>query len=131
MDPKMMQQMQQQMMSNPAMMKQAADQMSNMSSEEMKQKLDQAASGGVPGMPAPKAPAPAQTVVEKLKASPMDVPADVIEVRGTPQTKPREKEGGAASATCRALSARARPGPSPRRAKLEPTSSRPGSPPPV
>ena len=98
MDPKMMQQMQQQMMSNPAMMKQATDQMSNMSSEDMKQKLDQAASGGVPGMPAPKAPAPAQTVVEKLKASPMDVPADVIEVRGAPRD-PRDRCASATAAS--------------------------------
>ena len=105
MDPKMMQNMQQQMMANPAMAKQAADQMANMSGTEMKQKLDQVqtATGGVP---VPKAPAPAQTVVEKLKASPMDVPADVIEVRGAP----RDPDDSCASATA------ARPAPNSSRA---------------
>jgi len=76
MDPSMMAQAQQ-MMSNPAMAKQAADAMSSMSPSEMKEKLDQSAQlmGNKPAAP----PAPAQTVVQKLKASPMSVPAEVIE----------------------------------------------------
>eukprot|EP00966_Prymnesium_polylepis_P091603 2120538-Prymnesium_polylepis.1 len=81
MDPSMMAQAQQ-MMSNPAMAKQAADAMSSMSPSEMKEKLDQSAQlmGNKPAAP----PAPAQTVVQKLKASPMSVPAEVIEVRAAP-----------------------------------------------
>jgi len=78
MDPNMVKQAQQ-MMSNPAMAKQAAAAMENMSGDEMRSKLDAVSSGSVPGLPQPKAPAPAQTVVEKLRASPMSVPEEVIE----------------------------------------------------
>ena len=71
----------QQMMSNPAMAKQAAAAMENMDPGDMRKKLDEASKGGmptgVPGVRAP-APAPAQSAAAKLKSSPMSVPDDLI-----------------------------------------------------
>ena len=74
MNPQMMQQAQQ-MMSNPAMAKQAAAAMEGMSSDDMKSKIDMAAKQ----MPAaaPAAP-PASSAVEKLKASLMSVADETI-----------------------------------------------------
>ena len=79
MDPKMMQQAQS-MMSNPAMAKQAAAAMEGMDATDMKAKLDMAAqTGALPaGMPAAKPPPAATSVAEKLKASPMSIPDELI-----------------------------------------------------
>jgi tetratricopeptide (TPR) repeat protein len=79
-NPAMMQQAQQ-MMSNPAMAQQAAAQMKNMSSDDVRKQMDQAGSmlGSGAGLPGSPAPAPAKTVVERLKESAMSVPDDIVE----------------------------------------------------
>ena len=75
-NPAMMQQAQQ-MMANPAMQQQAAAQMKNMSADDFKRNINQAQSQ-MPAMAAAATPAPAQTAADKLKASAMAVPADLI-----------------------------------------------------
>ena len=74
-----MMQQAQQMMSNPAMMQQAASQMNNMSKDDLNNQMNQMKNMPMPAAPA--APAPPPSATQKLKGSPMAVPEEVTTAR--------------------------------------------------
>lgn len=78
MDPSMMKQAQD-MMANPAMANQAAAAMSNMSADDMRARLNSIPTGAGAGGTSASAPKPT-AVLDKLKASVMEVPAELLKL---------------------------------------------------